>query len=141
MTGCLIATWPVVIVEGTAQTDADDGRPGYVGLGARGIVECQVKLGDLVTKMVAFVRAGYPHGVPDTDYIPLLALLRRRLSDDEVAAVAQELATRGELNSDIADIGAAITRITDELPSPAEVERVKRRLEAIGWPGGPGSVG
>ena len=84
--------------------------------------------------MVAFVRAGYPQGVPETDYIPLLALLRRRLSDDEVAAVTAQLAGRGELNIDTADIGAAIIRITDELPSLADLERVQRRLEAIGWP-------
>jgi Protein of unknown function (DUF3349) len=91
-------------------------------------------LGDLVTKMVAFVRAGYPQGVPENDYIPLLALLRRRLSDDEVTAVARELAARGELNIDIADIGAAIMRITDELPSADDLERVQRRLATIGWP-------
>ena len=91
-------------------------------------------MGDLVARMVAFVRAGYPQGVPETDYIPLLALLRRRLSDDEIAAVATQLAARGELNIDTADIGAAITRITDELPSPADLDRVQRRLEAIGWP-------
>jgi Protein of unknown function (DUF3349) len=93
-----------------------------------------VILGDLVAKFVAFVRAGYPHGVPETDYIPLLALLRRRLSDDEVAVVANELVSRGDLNIDTADIGAAITRITDELPSPADLDRVQRRLETIGWP-------
>ena len=91
-------------------------------------------LGDLVARMVAFVRAGYPQGVPETDYIPLLALLRRRLSDDEVAAVATQLVRRGELNNDTADIGAAIIRITDELPSLADLERVQRRLETIGWP-------
>jgi hypothetical protein len=84
--------------------------------------------------MVAFVRAGYPQGVPETDYVPLLALLRRRLSDDEVAAVARDLAAHGALNIDIADIGVAITRITDELPSADDLERVQRRLEAIGWP-------
>ena len=89
---------------------------------------------DLVARFVAFVRAGYPQGVPQTDYIPLLALQRRRLSDDEVAVVARELVARGELNIDIADIGVAITRITGELPSPDDLERVQRRLEAIGWP-------
>jgi len=94
-----------------------------------------VTLGDLVARIVAFIRAGYPHGVPQTDYIPLLALLRRRLSDDEVIAVAARLADRSELNIDIADIGAAITRITDDLPSEADIARVKRRLDAIGWPG------
>ena len=91
-------------------------------------------LGDLVARMVAFVRAGYPQGVPATDYIGLLALLRRRLSEDEAAAVATQLAARGELNIDTADIGAAITRITDALPSPADLDRVQRRLETIGWP-------
>jgi hypothetical protein len=70
------------------------------------------------------------------DYIPLLALLRRRLCDDEVVAVAAQLAARGELAINVADIGAAITRITDELPSEADIARVQRRLEAIGWPGG-----
>ena len=98
-----------------------------------------MSLGDVVARMVAFVRAGYPHVVPETDYVPLLALLRRRLSDDEVAAVATQLAARGEMNIDSADIGVAITRITDEMPSPADLERVQRRLDTIGWPTDPGS--
>jgi Protein of unknown function (DUF3349) len=98
-----------------------------------------MSLSDVVARMVAFVRAGYPHGVPETDYIPLLALLRRRLSDEEVTAVATQLAARGEMNIDSADIGAAIIRITDEIPSPADLERVQRRLDTIGWPTEPGS--
>ena len=98
-----------------------------------------MSLSDVVARMVAFVRAGYPHGVPETDYIPLLALLRRRLSDDEVTAVATQLAARGEMNIDSADIGVAIIRITDEIPSPADLERVQRRLDTIGWPTEPGS--
>jgi hypothetical protein len=38
---------------------------------------CLMSLSDLTAKFVAFVRKGYPHGVRETDYIPLLALLRR----------------------------------------------------------------
>jgi len=98
------------------------------------VVELRVGLGDLVARMVAFIRAGYPQGVPETDYVPLLALLRRRLSDDEVAAVARDLVARGDLNIDVANIGVAITRITDELPSADDLDRVQRRLGAIGWP-------
>ncbi|GAB1813049.1 hypothetical protein MUNTM_20870 [Mycobacterium sp. MUNTM1] len=90
--------------------------------------------GGLVARFMAFVRAGYPHGVPQSDYIPLLALLRRRLSDDEVAAVAAQLAARDKMAIEDTDIGVAITRITDELPSAADLERVQRRLDAIGWP-------
>jgi len=89
-------------------------------------------LGDLVARMVAFVRAGYPQGVPATDYVPLLALLRRRLSDDEVVAVASELAQHGTMPIDGTDIRVAITKITDEMPSPADADRVRRRLEAAG---------
>lgn len=98
------------------------------------VAEGYVLLGDLVARFVAFIRAGYPHGVPETDYIPLLALLRRRLSDDEIAAVARDLVARGDLKIDTADIGVAITRITDELASADDLDRVRHRLEAIGWP-------
>lgn len=103
-------------------------------------------LSDLVARVVVFLRAGYPHGAPATDYVPLLALLRRRLSDDEVAAVASELTAHGELPVDAADIRVAITKITDEMPSPEEIERVQQWLRSGGWPiddrrggaGGPG---
>lgn len=107
------------------------GLPELIG-GIRGGVEFRLTWGDFVTRMVAFVRAGYPHGVPKAGYIPLLALLRRQLSDDEAASVALELADRGGRNIDTADIGVAVTRVTDELPSPADLERVQRRLGAIG---------
>ena len=90
-------------------------------------------LSDLVARFVAFIRSGYPHGVPQTDYIPLLALLRRRLSDDEVAAVARELARQGTMPIDGTDIRVAVNKITDEMPSPADTDRVRRRLAAAGW--------
>lgn len=85
----------------------------------------------LVTTFDAFIRAGYPQGVPKADCVPLLALLRRRMSDNAVAAVAAHVAARGDLNIDAADIGAAITRAADELPCAADLERVQRRLAAI----------
>jgi hypothetical protein len=64
--------------------------------------------------------------------VPLFALLKRRLSDDEVKAVARELKDLGEFDS--ADIGVLITQITDELPTPEDIERVRQRLAAKGWP-------
>jgi hypothetical protein len=109
------------------------GQPGRLKE-VRKMIRVMVNLSDLVARFVAFIRAGYPHGVPQTDCIPLLALLRRRLSDDEVVAVAADLAARGELSFDNVDIGVVITRITEELPSADDLERVRRRLESIGWP-------
>jgi Protein of unknown function (DUF3349) len=85
-----------------------------------------------LTSIVNWLRAGYPEGIPPTDYFPVLALLSRRLSNDEVKAVAGELMQRGDF--DDVDIGVLITQITDGLPSPDDVERVRTRLAAKGWP-------
>jgi hypothetical protein len=71
--------------------------------------------------------------VPDGDYIPLVALLRRRLSDDEVIAVATELILTGGAPVQGTDVRVAITKLTHELPSADDTERVKRRLAVAGW--------
>ena len=85
-----------------------------------------------LTAIVDWLRAGYPEGIPATDYWPVLALLSRRLSTDEVKLVAQQLMQRGDF--DHIDIAVTITQITDELPSPRDVERVRQRLAAKGSP-------
>lgn len=84
--------------------------------------------------VVSWLRAGYPDGVPTGDYIPLIAVLARRLSGDEVRAVAQELIDSGELPVDNTDIGMVITKVTDELPRDEDVNRVREKLSAHGWP-------
>ena len=85
-----------------------------------------------LSSIVNWLRAGYPEGIPPTDYFPVLALLSRRLSSDEVKAVASELMQWGDF--DDVDIGVLITQFTDELPSPEDIERVRERLAAKGWP-------
>ena len=89
-----------------------------------------------VGRVLDWLRAGYPDGVPTTDYFPLIALLRRQeLTDDEVRQVAAALTTEhdGAPISQI-DIGALITKVTNELPHPDDVARVGSRLVAGGWP-------
>ena len=85
-----------------------------------------------LSSIVAWLRAGYPDGIPPTDYFPVLALLSRRLSNDEVREVARDLGHRDGF--DDVDIGVLITQMTDQLPSPEDVERVRGRLAAKGWP-------
>jgi hypothetical protein len=80
--------------------------------------------------IVGWLREGYPQGVPEQDYVPLLALLRRRLTDDEVAAVVAELTASGQVPVDSADIGTSITKVTDALPSEEDVDRVRQHLPA-----------
>ena len=73
-----------------------------------------------------WLREGYPTGVPPKDYIPLLALLRRQLSEDEVQEVAREIARTDDAST--ADIAVHITKITDALPSAEDIARVEARL-------------
>ncbi|MFC6007478.1 DUF3349 domain-containing protein [Angustibacter luteus] len=84
--------------------------------------------------MVDWLRTGYPKGLPERDYIALLALLRRRLTDGEVIHVGQQLIRDGVLPPDRADIGTAIVGITAELPADEDVERVRQYLTGHGWP-------
>ncbi len=85
-----------------------------------------------LAKIIAWVNAGYPEEVPGPDRVPLLALLKRRLTDEEVNAVAQDLIDRGKFEP--VDIGVLITQITDQMPSAEDIERVRQRLAAKGWP-------
>jgi hypothetical protein len=85
-----------------------------------------------LTGIVSWLRAGYPNGVPQNDYLPILALLARRLSGEEVIQVARQLKHLPEPG--FVDIGSEIVRITDRLPAPSDVERVRAKLAAHGWP-------
>jgi len=93
-----------------------------------------VALSDGLVRVLGFLRVGYPDGVPYADQVPLFALLRRRLSDEEVVTLAEELAATGELPVDGIDIRVAITKLTDEMPSAADTDRVKQLLIGAGWP-------
>ncbi|MBI3228238.1 MAG: DUF3349 domain-containing protein [Mycolicibacterium cosmeticum] len=93
-----------------------------------------VALSDVLARVLGFLRAGYPEGVPPGDYIPLVAVLRRRLSEDEVLTLANELISEGSKPAHGTDVRVAITKLTDEMPSHEDVQRVEHRLLAAGWP-------
>jgi hypothetical protein len=78
-----------------------------------------------MSKVVRWLHTG-PRGVPAADCFPVLALLSRRLSDDEVKEVAREVIRRGDF--DVAEIGVLVTRCLDELPTPDDIRRVQRQL-------------
>jgi hypothetical protein len=89
--------------------------------------------GGLVTRVVRWLRAGYPAGLPEQDFVPLVALLRRRLTDAEVTEVSSRLAASDAPASRV-DVATAIARVTSELPSDDDIERVRRHLADHGWP-------
>lgn len=122
------AGWPLGSPDDVraAATDQDVGRAARATL--------LEERGGLVARIVRWLRAGYPAGFPEQDFVPLVALLRRRLSDAEVAEVGARLAAEGDASLSRVDVATAIARVTAELPSDEDVERVRRSLAEHGWP-------
>ena len=87
----------------------------------------------IATNVIGWLRAGYPNGVPEVDYIPLFALLGSHLTDDEVVAIADALASDRQ-PSTAEHIHAAINAVTKEPPLDVDIARVRARLAAGGWP-------
>ncbi|HUN36435.1 MAG TPA: DUF3349 domain-containing protein [Trebonia sp.] len=88
----------------------------------------------LLATIVGWLRAGYPEGVPEHDYLPLFALLGSQLTDAEVSAIADELADESKPDS-ATTIRHAITAVTAaDHPTDADIARVRARLAAGGWP-------
>lgn len=86
--------------------------------------------------IIGWIRSGYPQGIDPSEFPPLLALLTRVLDDDQVTAIALHLVR--EYGSDGAvteeQIHDAITAVTEQSPTPEEINQVASRLAAAGWP-------
>jgi hypothetical protein len=87
----------------------------------------------ILSAIIGWLRAGYPEGVPQVDYIPLFALLGSQLTDKEVSEIAQELAQDSDPSSAQA-IKDAIAAVTQHQPHDSDVARVRARLAEGGWP-------
>jgi hypothetical protein len=83
--------------------------------------------------ILSWLRAGYPEGLPPTDYIPLFALLGTQVTAEDMHAIADQLASESDPES-AAAIKKAITNVTDVKPNDFDVARVRARLAAGGWP-------
>ncbi|WP_285028597.1 DUF3349 domain-containing protein [Plantibacter sp. ME-Dv--P-122b] len=123
------AGWPLGSPDDIRAVAADDTH-----VGGQGRTPLHEERQGLVARIVRWLRAGYPAGLPEQDFVPLVALLRRRLSDAEVAEVGARLAAEGDASLSRVDVATAIARVTVELPSDEDVERVRRSLADHGWP-------
>jgi hypothetical protein len=94
----------------------------------------------LVARILDWLRAGYPEGVPGADRVPLLALLRNTpLTEEQVKEVVANITATG--SPALADgaighdeIEAFIAEVTHHDAGPENVRRVAARLAAAGWP-------
>ena len=91
--------------------------------------------GNLLARIMAWLRAGYPQGVPQSDYVALFAVLHRDLTEYEVVLVAERLiGEREEREITHAEIEAEVRRVARQRPSPEDIARVAAHLAAGGWP-------
>jgi hypothetical protein len=83
-----------------------------------------------------WLHEGYPHGVPPKDYFPLLALLLRSLSEEEVVKAAQTVLKQSDGDTPVteAQIRDAISEVIAKDPNPEEINQVAGRLASVGWP-------
>jgi hypothetical protein len=94
----------------------------------------------LLGRILTWLRAGYPDGVPGSDRVPLLALLRATpLTEDQLKAIVRHLTATdsaaladGSINND--EIEAFISEVTHHDAGPENVQRVAAKLAAAGWP-------
>ena len=90
---------------------------------------------NLFENVIGWLNAGYPEGVPPKDYFPLLALLKRSLTDDEVIKAAQSILKSADSDTVTEDeIRAAVQNVIDKEPNPEEIHQVASRLASVGWP-------
>lgn len=91
---------------------------------------------NFIESVVDWLHEGYPDGVPPKDYYPLLALLKRSLSEDEVVKVASSILRSGNYERPVtaAQIHQAILDNTAKQPSREELHQVAARLASVGWP-------
>ncbi|SEQ12890.1 Protein of unknown function [Mycobacterium sp. 88mf] len=100
----------------------------------------RVSTKSLLISVLNWLRAGYPEGVPGTDRVPLLALLRATpLTEEQVAEVVRNIA-EAAAPADVDDpierdeIAEFIAEVTDHDAGPENIARVAAKLAAAGWP-------
>jgi hypothetical protein len=82
-----------------------------------------------LTSIISWLRAGYSAESPERGYLPLLALMARKLTDAEITAIANELAGASHPATAHA-IRKAIGAVTHDRPLDSDVARVSATLAA-----------
>lgn len=91
-----------------------------------------------VSRVLEWLKAGYPQGIPPADYPPVLGVLRRKLTDGEIEAIADELALQSVSAGDVPvtaeDIRAMVRDHAFQRCTPDDLKRVSGMLARGGWP-------
>ena len=87
-------------------------------------------------QVLDWLHQGYPQGVPPKDYFPLLALLLRSLSEEEVVTAAATVLKGSDFDSPVTvdQIREAVRQVIEKDPNSEEINQVAGRLASVGWP-------
>jgi len=85
-----------------------------------------------VTRAVDWLRRGYPAGVPRQDYVIILGLLQRKLTEVEVRKIAENLAEQSVIADEPLSTEDIEQAIHDSVLKPADPEDVVRVSPAGG---------
>jgi hypothetical protein len=89
----------------------------------------------VMENVLGWLHDGYPDGVPPKDYFPLLALLKRSLTEEEVIKAAQSILKSTDADEVTeAAIRTAVQAVIAKEPNPEEIHQVASRLASVGWP-------
>lgn len=89
----------------------------------------------VLDNVLGWLHQGYPDGVPQKDYFPLLALLKRSLTEEQVVKAAQTILKAN--NADTVseqEIRSAVEQVIEKEPNLEEIHQVAARLASVGWP-------
>ena len=89
----------------------------------------------VLDNVLGWLHDGYPEGVPQKDYFPLLALLKRSLTEEEVVKAAQSVLKASDSDTVTEnEIRGAVHAVIAKEPNPEEIHQVAARLASVGWP-------
>ena len=89
----------------------------------------------VLESVLGWLHQGYPDGVPQKDYFPLLALLKRSLTEEQVVQAAQTVLKGSESDTvSEEEIRGAVEKVIEKQPNPEEIHQVAARLASVGWP-------
>ena len=95
-----------------------------------------VSSSSFLQSVLVWLHSGYPDGIPRTDYYPLLALLNRSLSEDDVVQAAYTVLKDSDPDDPVTaeQIREALREVVEKEPTPAEINQVAGRLAMVVWP-------
>ena len=89
----------------------------------------------VLDNVLGWLHQGYPEGVPQKDYFPLLALLKRSLTEEQVVKAAQTILKANDADTvSEQEIRTAVEQVIEKEPNPEEIHQVAARLASVGWP-------